>query len=313
MLVPDRPIGSRALRFFFMHLGSLIAVIVYFHVYGASGYSEEGLRSALLTALVVKSGYMALAYWYDEHKHFDFGIWLMFAVGLAAIYANIAPLVGLYRLYSAAILFVTLGLTALVPPVLGLEPFTYYFARRQLPAWQLKTAEFAAVSRVMTLYWALIFFAAAALCAHAPLDWRFTALYPNLLVFGPGITAQWWLPPLYFKLFPPSLPQTIEPLLMGMPMAFNAKSAGQAHATIQFRVSGSEPGDYWLRIAEGKCESFEGVADRPDLTVHTPDTVWLQIAHGKLDGSNALAEGLYRVEGDSAVLGRMREWFALAS
>ncbi len=105
---------------------------------------------------------MALAYWYGEHKHFDFGIWIMFAVGLVATYGNIAPLVGLYRLYSAAILFVTLGLTALVPPALGLESFTYYFARRQLPAWQLKTAEFRAVSRVMTLYWALIFFASAA-------------------------------------------------------------------------------------------------------------------------------------------------------
>ena len=312
MLANTGTVGSRAVRFFFMHLGSLVAVMVYFHVYGASGYSEEGLRSALLTALLVKSGYMALAYWYGEHKHFDFGIWIMFAVGLVAIYGNVAPLVALYRLYSAAILFVTLGLTALVPPALGLEPFTYYFARRQLPAWQLKTAEFAAVSRVITLYWAFIFFAAAALCAYGPLDWRFTFLYPNLLVFGPGISAQWWLPPLYFKLFTAALPQTIEPLLMGMPMAFNAKSAGPVRATIQFRVSGSEPGDYWLRIADGKCESFEGIAERPDLTVHTPDTVWLRIAHGKLDGADALAEGLYRVDGDYALLGKMREWFARA-
>jgi len=312
MLAPDATIGSRAVRFFFMHLGSLVAVIVYFHVYGASGYSEEGLRSALVTALLVKSGYMALAYRYGEHKHFDFGIWLMFAVGLVAVYGNVAPLVGLYRLYSGAILFVTLGLTALVPPALGFESFTHYFARRQIPAWQLKTAEFRVVSRAMTIYWALVFFAAAALCAYAPLDWRFTVLYPNLLVFGPGISAQWWLPALYLRMFPPGLPQAIEPLLMGMPMTFDAKSAGAARATIQFRVSGAEPGDYWLRIADGKCESFEGIADRPDLVVHTPDTVWLQIAHGKLDGADALAEGLYRVDGDFAVLGKMREWFAAA-
>ncbi len=115
MLANTGTFGSRAARFFFMHLGSLVAVIVYFHVYGASGYSEEGLRSALLTALVVKSGYMALAYWYGEHKHFDFGIWIMFAVGLVAVFGNIVPLAGLYRLYSAAILFVTLGLTAAHP------------------------------------------------------------------------------------------------------------------------------------------------------------------------------------------------------
>jgi hypothetical protein len=34
-----------------------------------------------LTALFVKTGYMALAYWYGEHKQFDFGIWIVFAVG----------------------------------------------------------------------------------------------------------------------------------------------------------------------------------------------------------------------------------------
>ena len=310
MLANTGTVGSRAARFFFMHLGSLVAVVVYFHLYGASGYSAEGLRSALFTALLVKSGYMALAYWHGEHKHFDFGIWIMFAVGTIAAYGHVEPLTGLFRVYSAAILFVTLGVTAVLPLSLGREPFTYYFARRQLPLWQLKTAEFHAVSRAMTLYWALIFFAAAAFCAYAPLDPRFTFLFPNLLVFGPGITAQWWLPPLYFKLFPPKLPQTIEPLIMGMPMAFNAGTASDARAIIQFRVTGTEPGDYWLRIAGGRCESFEGIADRADLTVHTPDTVWLQIAHGKLDGGNALAEGLYRVDGDYAILGKMREWFA---
>jgi putative sterol carrier protein len=309
MLPSTGTVGSRAARFFFMHLGSLVAVVVYFYLYGASGYSAEGLRSALLTALVVKSGYMALAYWYGEHKYFDFGIWIMFAVGTIGAYGDIEPVARLFRFYSAAILFVTLGLTAIVPLLLGHEPFTYYFARRQLPLWQLKTAEFRAVSRVMTVYWALIFFSAAGLCAYAPLDPRFTFLFPNLLVFGPGITAQWWLPPLYFKLFPPTLPQAIEPLIMGMPMAFNAEAAREARASIQFHVSGTQSGDYWLRIADGKCESFEGVADRPDTTVHTLDTVWLRIAHGKLDGEQALAEGLYRVEGDYAVLAKMREWF----
>lgn len=303
-------VRSPAARFFFMHLGSLVAVVVYFYLYGASGYSAEGLRSALLAALVVKSGYIALAYWYGEQKYFDFGIWVMFAVGTIAAYAGIEPVARLFRVYSGAILFVTLGLTAIAPPLLGQEPFTYYFARRQLPPWQLKTAEFHAVSRVLTLYWGMIFFAAAGLCAYAPRDPRFTFLFPNLLVFGPGITAQWWLPVLYFKLFPPKLPEAIEPLIMAMPLAFNARAAQNARALIQFHVSGAEPGDYWLRVAEGRCQSFEGVTEKPDLTVHTPDTIWLQIAHGRLDGGTALAQGLYKVEGDYVILGKMREWFA---
>lgn len=312
MPVPPSSIGARAARFFFMHLGSLVAVIVFFHLYGASGYSAEGLRSALLTALLVSSGYWALAYWRGEHKQFDLGLWLMFAIGTVAAYAGIEPVVGLFRVYSPAILFATLGLTAVIPLLLGRELFTAYFARRQVPRWQQKTPGFAAIGRVLAGYWAIIFFVAAGLCAWAPLDPRFTFLLPNLLVLGPGITAQWWLPPLYFKLFPPALPQTCEPLIMGMPLAFNVAAARGARARIQFHVTGPEPGRYWLRIADGKCESFEGVTEAPDLTVRTSDEVWVRIAHRQLDGTKALAEGLYQVEGDFAILAKMGEWFAAA-
>ncbi|MGH7818719.1 MAG: SCP2 sterol-binding domain-containing protein [Candidatus Binatia bacterium] len=295
-----------------MHLGSLVAVIVYFLLYGASGYSAEGLRSALLTALLVKSGYMAIAWWYDEHKHFDFGIWIMFAVGAAAVLLEVDAVVGLYRVYSPAILFTTLGLTAIVPTLLGRASFVEYFARRSVPRWQQKTPEFRAINSVMTVYWALIFFAAAALCAYAPLDPRFTFVFPNLLIFGPGITAQWWLPRLYFRLFPPGLPQSIEPLIMAMPMVFDPAAARGAKARIQFHVSGADSGAWWVRISDGRCESFEGVTEAPDLTVRTPDTVWMKIARGQLDGARALADGLYQAQGDFTILAKMSSWFVAA-
>jgi hypothetical protein len=305
--------AARAVRFFFMHLGGLVVVIVYFHVYGASGYSADGLRTALGTALVANSGYLGLAYWRGEHKQFDFGLWLMFAVGTFAAYAGIRPVFDLYRFYSPAILFVTLGLTAIVPPLLGREPFTHYFARRSVPGWQTRTPEFAAVNRVMTVYWTIIFFLAAALCAYAPLDPRFTFLFPNLLVVGLGITAQWWLPPLYFRIFPPALPRTCEPLIMAMPMVFNAAAARDTRACIQFHVRGTDPGAYWLRIAGGKCESFEGVTEAPDVTVRTPGDIWVRIAHRELDAGQALADGLYQVEGDVVVFARMNDWFGTRS
>ncbi len=312
MPIPRPTFGARAARFFFMHLGGLVAVIVYFRVYAASGYSAEGLRSALLTALIVNSGYLGLAYWRGEQKQFDFGLWIMFAVGTFAAYAGVRPIFDLFRFYSPAILFSTLGLTAIIPPLLGREPFTYYFARRTVPGWQTRTTEFAAVNRVMAIYWTVIFVAAAALCAHAPLDPRFTFLFPNLLVLGFGITAQWWLPPLYFRLFPPGLPRTSESLIMGMPMAFNAAAARGTRACIQFHVRGSDPGAYWLRIGGGRCESFEGVSEAPDVTVRTPDDVWVRIAHRQLDPGQALADGLYQVEGDAGVFARMGEWFVPA-
>ncbi|MGH7898815.1 MAG: SCP2 sterol-binding domain-containing protein [Candidatus Binatia bacterium] len=301
--------GAKIIGFFFMHVGTLIAVVVYFVLCESGGYAAGAVRSALLAALAVETAYLLLAAWQKEHKHFDFGLWAMFAVGAVAARAGLSPVFALYRDYSPAILFVTLGLSALVPPLLGLEPFTYYYARRQLPRWQVKTEALRDVSLVMTVFWAILFFAAAVSCAYSPRNPFFTFVLPNLLIFVLGVPAQAWLPPLYFKLSPPDLPRSSEPLIMGMPMSFRADAAEGAEARIQFHVTGAEPGTYWLRIAAGKCESFEGVTADADLTLHTPDTVWVGIVHGELDGARALADGLYRVEGDLVLLAKMREWF----
>jgi len=296
-------------RFFFMHLGTLVGVVTYFQVFERGGYSEAALLRALVVALGVTTAYIALARSQGHLKQFDVGFWLMFAVGTLASLLGITPVVRLFQLYSPAIVFVTLGLTAIVPLLLGRETFTYYYSRRQVPAWQMKVPEFHAVSRVMTVYWVLLFAIAAALCVWSPRDPHFTLLYPNAIVLGAGLTATFWLPPLYFRLFPAGLPAKIEPLVMGMPFVFDGKAAADVRAHIQFVVSGPEAGSYYLRIADGKCRSVEGTAPRADLTLYTPDSVWLRIARGELDGGKALAEGLYRAEGDLSLLMRMSELF----
>ena len=119
-------LGARVARFFFMQLGGLVTVVGYFTLLQASGRSVSGLRVALFVALAVQSGYVALAWSQGEIKQFDLGLWLMFAVGATGALAGVAPLVGLFQMYSPAIVFVTLGLTALLPPFLGYESFTAY-------------------------------------------------------------------------------------------------------------------------------------------------------------------------------------------
>jgi hypothetical protein len=308
-VIEPAPSSGRLARIFFMHIGSFVAVIVYFQLCERAAYAPAGIRFALLVGLALMSGYIGLAHRYRELKQFDFGLLAMFVLGTLGVYAGMDSVLFLFQHYSAAVLFVTLGLVALIPLLLGRETFTYYFARRQTPLWQQKLPEFSAINRVMTGYWALLFFIAAGLAIYAPSDWRFTVLYPNLLLFVVGIPASLWMPPLYLKLFSPGLPQTVEPLIMGMPFVFDRKTAGDTQVTLQFCVSGTEAGNYYLRIARGKCESFAGTAPAPDLTVYTPDTVWLHIARGELDGAQALQDGLYRAEGDFSLLTKLAEWF----
>jgi len=100
--------------------------------------------------------------------------------------------------------------------------------------------------------------------------------------------------------------QTIE----GMALVFDPIEAGDLSASIQFDVSGAEPGVYHLDISDGDCLFGLGPSAQPTLTVATPSEVWEQISSGEVSGRDALADGLYEVRGDAALLMRMDRLFS---
>jgi putative sterol carrier protein len=309
--MPPSESSSTRNRFepFFVHVGSFVAVMVYFVILGMASEPTAGVRTALPVALAVMTGYMLAAQRVHLLKQFDIGLWSMFALGTATVLGGWEGARALFANYSTAILFTTLTLVAVVPLLLGREPFTVFFARRGTPAWQQKTRDFVIINQIITVWFAMIFAAAAGLAAWDPHDIRFGIIFPNLLVFVVGLPSQLWIPPLYFRLFGLRPPETVETAILGMAMTFDAKAASGTEATIQFHVTGADGGDFWVRIADGACESSEGSVPSPDLTIRTPDSVWLRIARGELDGAQALLDGHYAVEGDGAILLRFADWF----
>jgi len=98
-------------------------------------------------------------------------------------------------------------------------------------------------------------------------------------------------------------------MLEGMTLTFDAVAAGNMEATIQFNVTGEEPGIYHLRIANGDCIFHMGAAKEPSLTITTPSDIWLKIISKELDRKDALMQGLYQVNGDLSLLMRMSTLF----
>ena len=304
---PVKP-RSRIARFFFAHLGTLISIVAFIVIAGSEQMSEAGVARGLWTAFTLASAYLLLAWGMGEHKQFDVVVWALFGLGVLAVVAGIRPLVYAYRVYFGALLFGSFAVAAAVPLVLGREPFTHWHAVRGTPSWQHATPAFTSSNRVLTAFWAVLFTLATISCVSYPFDPTYTFVYPNLLVLV-GITSPYWLLPLWFKLVPPPMPDRAEPLIMGMPFVFDPKAAAGERALIQFRVTGERPGEYYVAVKDGRCESFEGRADRADVTVHTPDQVWVDIAAGRLDGTQAIADGRYTVEGDYLVLAKLQTWF----
>jgi putative sterol carrier protein len=115
---------------------------------------------------------------------------------------------------------------------------------------------------------------------------------------------------------PPGSRGSMRDIISGMAMAFNPKAAAESpnsdralEAVIQFRVSGNEPGDYYLRISGRKCAAFEGVHPQPTLTILTPSEVWLAVSRGELSGTEGFIKKKYRIEGDMGLLMRFDQLF----
>jgi len=102
---------------------------------------------------------------------------------------------------------------------------------------------------------------------------------------------------------------TCREIIAGMPTVFNAEAAGDIVADIYYKVTGEEPGDYYLEIANGTCSFHEGAPASPKLTIETPSEVWVAISTGKLDGQQAFMEQKYKASGDFGLLMKLSSLF----
>jgi len=103
---------------------------------------------------------------------------------------------------------------------------------------------------------------------------------------------------------------TCREIIAGMPTTFNAETAGDMVADIYYKVTGEEPGDYYLEIVNGTCTFHEGTPTSPRLTIETPSEVWVAISTGKLDGQQAFMEQKYKVSGDLSLLMKLKSLFS---
>ena len=105
-------------------------------------------------------------------------------------------------------------------------------------------------------------------------------------------------------------PKTVQQAIEGMTLSLNPDEAKDLNATLQFHVSGEGSGDYYLSIADGKCDFSVGVVADPTLTIKTPADVWLKIARKEMNGAIALMTSKYKASGKMGLLMKMDKIFS---
>ena len=105
-------------------------------------------------------------------------------------------------------------------------------------------------------------------------------------------------------------PKSVLQAIEGMTFSLNPDEAKDLNAAIQFHVSGEGGGDYYLSIADGKCDFSVGVVTDPTLTINTPADVWLKVARKEMNGAMALMTGKYKASGKMGLLLKMDKIFS---
>ena len=105
-------------------------------------------------------------------------------------------------------------------------------------------------------------------------------------------------------------PKTVLQAIEGMTLSLNPDEAKDLVAAIQFNISGDGSGDYYLSIADGKCDFSVGTVADPTLTIITPADVWLKIARKEMNGAMALITGKYKAKGKMGLLMKMDKLFS---
>ena len=83
-----------------------------------------------------------------------------------------------------------------------------------------------------------------------------------------------------------------------MPKVFDADKAGDFDATVQFKLTGDDGGDWFVKIADGEIEVENGLAETPTAILHMEATDYAAMVSGELNPMTAFMQQKVRVEGD---------------
>jgi len=106
-------------------------------------------------------------------------------------------------------------------------------------------------------------------------------------------------------------PTTIEQLMQHMPAAFLPDKAKGIQAVIQLNLTGEGGGEWFVSVAEGKCEVSPGTAPTPTATITAAAADYLAVARGELNPMNAFMAGKIKATGNLGLLMNFQNWFAM--
>ena len=105
------------------------------------------------------------------------------------------------------------------------------------------------------------------------------------------------------------MPATLAELMSKMPEALIPEKAAGVDATIQFKFTGAEAGEWFASIKDQTCKVEQGTFPTPKMTLSGDSADYLKIVSGELDGMQAFMQGKLKISGDLSLAMKMMGMF----
>ena len=205
-------------------------------------------------------------------------------------------------------IYTVLFLVALIPPLLGKRPFTYYIAKGGYPEVITQSEPFAKITNHLSYAWAVLFALAFVLVQieYSPYSGT-NVLISNAIAALPQILIGIPLNILYPKYFMKkptskihfnSMAEAFEAMEFGL----NKEVAKGVDIVVQFELSGEEAGVSHIIIKDGKYSYHNTLHENPTLTIKTDSDIWLEITNGERFGAQEVIEGRVELIGDASIM-----------
>jgi putative sterol carrier protein len=107
------------------------------------------------------------------------------------------------------------------------------------------------------------------------------------------------------------MPLTVAELMEKMPGAFLPEKAQGVDATIQFKFTGAEAGEWHATIKDGNVDVAQGTHPSPKMTLTADSADYVKIITGELDGMQAFMQGKIKLAGDLNLAMKLMQMFKL--
>ena len=138
-----------------------------------------------------------IAYRWDKPGYFDWAVAAYFAIVSCSLAFWPDSAGNFFAKYAVTGIYCCLFAAAFLPPLFGLEPFTYHYAKKYTPQDAWNNPIFITINRIMTYSWAAIFAVCVALSIYPSLITR--AVIPIGLIVCVGLPFNLRFPDYYLK------------------------------------------------------------------------------------------------------------------